>query len=110
MEFNLSNLNVLQWLQYGVSECYFYTDVISTQLSIFGLDIVKSWKDVMKEYGEGKLHSGSKKGPKVKSQKQAVAIAFSEARKKARSDESKGMKASLKPKGMRVGKPKKRKM
>lgn len=34
---------------------------------------------VMKEYGEGKLHSGSKKGPVVKSKKQAVAIAMSEA-------------------------------
>ena len=34
---------------------------------------------VMKEYGAGKLHSGSKKGPVVKSQKQAVAIALSEA-------------------------------
>ena len=29
---------------------------------------------VMKEYGEGNLHSGSKKGPKVTSKKQAVAI------------------------------------
>jgi hypothetical protein len=36
---------------------------------------------VMKEYKEGKLHSGSKKGPIVKSQKQAVAIALSESRK-----------------------------
>ena len=34
---------------------------------------------VMKEYKEGKLHSGSKKGPVVKSKKQAVAIAISEA-------------------------------
>ena len=34
---------------------------------------------VMKEYKAGKLHSGSKKGPVVKSQKQAVAIAISEA-------------------------------
>lgn len=37
---------------------------------------------VMKEYSEGKLHSGSKKGPEVKSRKQAIAIALSEARKK----------------------------
>ena len=37
---------------------------------------------VMKEYSEGKLHSGSKKGPEVTSRKQAVAIALSEARKK----------------------------
>jgi hypothetical protein len=34
---------------------------------------------VMREYKKGKLHSGSKKGPKVKSRKQAVAIAMSEA-------------------------------
>jgi hypothetical protein len=34
---------------------------------------------VMKEYKAGKLHSGSKKGPVVKSQKQAVAIALHEA-------------------------------
>ena len=33
---------------------------------------------VMHEWGTGKLHSGSKKGPKVKSQSQAVAIALSE--------------------------------
>ena len=37
---------------------------------------------VMREYGKGKLHSG-KGGPVVKSQKQAVAIAISEAKKKA---------------------------
>ena len=35
----------------------------------------------MHEWGQGKLHSGSKKGPKVTSQKQAVAIALSQARK-----------------------------
>lgn len=35
---------------------------------------------VMKEFTEGKLHSGSKEGPKVKSTKQAVAIALNEAR------------------------------
>jgi hypothetical protein len=37
---------------------------------------------VMKEYSEGKLHSGSKKGPIVSSRKQAVAIGLSESRKK----------------------------
>ncbi len=36
-------------------------------------------KDVMGKYKKGKLHSGSKKGPVVKSRKQAVAIAMSEA-------------------------------
>jgi hypothetical protein len=39
----------------------------------------KKVSKVMKEYVAGKLHSGSKKGPVVKSQKQAVAIALSEA-------------------------------
>ncbi len=38
---------------------------------------------VMREFSGGKLHSGSKKGPKVKNRKQAIAIALSEARKKA---------------------------
>lgn len=37
---------------------------------------------VMHEFKEGALHSGSKKGPKVKNRKQAVAIALSEARAK----------------------------
>jgi len=36
---------------------------------------------VMSEYGKGKLHSGSKKGPVVKNPKQAIAIALSEAGK-----------------------------
>jgi hypothetical protein len=34
---------------------------------------------VMREYKEGTLHSGSKKGPVVKSKKQALAISLSEA-------------------------------
>ena len=38
-------------------------------------------KKVMGEYKRGTLHSGSKKGPKVKSRKQAVAIALSEQRR-----------------------------
>lgn len=38
-------------------------------------------KKVMKEYKEGKLHSGSKHGPEVKNPKQAIAIALSESRK-----------------------------
>ena len=36
---------------------------------------------VMKEFKSGKLHTGSKKGPVVKSKKQAIAIALSEQRK-----------------------------
>lgn len=34
---------------------------------------------VMREYKKGKLRSGSKKGPKVTSRSQAIAIAMSEA-------------------------------
>jgi hypothetical protein len=33
---------------------------------------------VMHKFKAGKLHSGSKKGPKVKSRKQAIAILMSE--------------------------------
>lgn len=38
-------------------------------------------RKVMHEFKTGALHSGSKRGPKVKSRKQAIAIALSEARK-----------------------------
>ncbi len=38
-------------------------------------------KKVMTEMHEGKLHSGSKKGPLVTNPKQGLAIAISEARK-----------------------------
>lgn len=37
---------------------------------------------VMHEFGEGKLRSGSKKGPKVTNPKQAIAIGISEAKRK----------------------------
>lgn len=40
---------------------------------------VKKTAKVMKEFKSGTLHSGSKKGPVVKSRKQAIAIAMSEA-------------------------------
>jgi len=39
---------------------------------------------VMHKYKHGQLHSGSKKGPKVKNRKQAVAIMLSERRKEGR--------------------------
>lgn len=39
-------------------------------------------KKVMKEFSKGELHSGSKEGPIVTNPKQAVAIGYSEARKK----------------------------
>lgn len=38
------------------------------------------YTEVMHKWKTGKLHSGSKSGPKVKSQKQAVAIMLSEKR------------------------------
>lgn len=36
---------------------------------------------VMREYAAGALHSGSKRGPTVTHRKQALAIAYSEARR-----------------------------
>lgn len=41
----------------------------------------KKIEKVMKEFKEGKMHSGKKTGPVVKSRKQAIAIALSVARK-----------------------------
>lgn len=38
-------------------------------------------KETMHEFKAGTLHSGSKKGPKVTSRKQAIAIGMSEQRK-----------------------------
>jgi hypothetical protein len=46
---------------------------------------------VMKEFKAGELHSGSKKGPVVKSRKQAVAIAMSEAEKAMNKGVKKGL-------------------
>ena len=54
---------------------------------------------VMKEYKEGTLHSGSKKGPKVKSRKQAIAIALSEAREAGEKVSPKESKLEEKLKG-----------
>jgi hypothetical protein len=42
----------------------------------------KKISKVMHEFGEGKLHSGSKKGPKVSNRKQAIAIGISEAKRR----------------------------
>jgi hypothetical protein len=41
----------------------------------------KKMAKVMGEFKRGMLHSGSKKGPKVKNRKQAVAIGLNSARK-----------------------------
>jgi Family of unknown function (DUF6496) len=38
------------------------------------------WDQVMHKFKHGQLHSGSKKGPAVKSRKQAIAIMMSEKR------------------------------
>ena len=60
------------------------------------------WDEVMHKWGQGKLHSGSKSGPKVKNQKQAVAIMLSEKRaaskgkKEYQSPALKGLKAAKK--------------
>lgn len=43
-------------------------------------------KATMREFGKGSLHSGSKKGPKVTSRKQAIAIGLNEQRKADGSD------------------------
>ena len=40
---------------------------------------------VFHEWGKGELHSGSKSGPVVKSQQQAVAIALNQGRQASRS-------------------------
>lgn len=50
----------------------------------------EKFEKVMREYKHGELHSGSKKGPKVKSLSQARAIAFSEDRRADKT--AKGMK------------------
>jgi Family of unknown function (DUF6496) len=42
----------------------------------------KKIKKVMHEFGEGKLHSGSKHGAVVKNRAQALAIGYSEAKKR----------------------------
>jgi len=39
----------------------------------------KGVKQEMRKFKEGKLHSGSKKGPVVKNPKQAIAISLNEA-------------------------------
>ena len=46
----------------------------------------------MRKFKKGKLHSGSKKGPVVKSRKQAIAIALSEAGMSKKGKKSGGKK------------------
>lgn len=54
----------------------------------------KDMEGIMHEYKHGELHSGSKKGPVVKSRAQAIAIGLSEQRKSGKKVPSK--KASSK--------------
>lgn len=51
----------------------------------------KDFEGVMHEYGKGGLHSGSKTGPVVHDQKQALAIAYSEDRKLKRKGQKKAL-------------------
>jgi len=54
------------------------------------------YDEVMHKWKSGKLHSGSKSGPKVKSQKQAVAIMLSEKRKAGSKPEYRSRKMRIK--------------
>ena len=56
----------------------------STSKQLKGSRKKKKIKTVMKEFKEGTLRSGSKTGRKVKSRKQAIAIAMSEGRRASR--------------------------
>jgi hypothetical protein len=56
----------------------------STAKQLKGSRKKKKIKTVMKEFKEGTLRSGSKTGRKVKSRKQAIAIAMSEGRRASR--------------------------
>lgn len=47
------------------------------------------YDEVMHKYKHGQLHSGSKRGPKVTSRKQAIAIMLSEKRAAAAGDTEK---------------------
>jgi len=58
----------------------------------------KKMDKVYKEFGEGKLHSGSKTGPIVKNVKQASAIAISEAKRKGLKAGEVWKKSDRKPK------------
>ncbi len=53
--------------------------------------------EVMHKFKHGKLHSGSKKGPKVNNRKQAIAIMLSEKKQAA------GGKSEYKSKGLDTG-------
>jgi predicted transcriptional regulator len=60
----------------------------------------KSVRDEMHKFKHGTLHSGSKHGPKVKSRKQAIAIALSEKEKADEPASLVGLKKSKKAGGV----------
>ena len=60
------------------------------------------YTEVMNKWKAGKLHSGSKSGPPVKNQKQAVAIMLSEKRA------AEGGKTEYQPSGLSGMKPRKK--
>ena len=51
-------------------------------------------EDVMHEFKHGTLRSGSKRGPKVRSRKQAIAIMLSERRKEGKGRRAKSKRRS----------------
>jgi hypothetical protein len=51
----------------------------------------------MHEFKMGSLHSGSKKGPKVKSRKQAIAIGLNQARKSGEKSDEKMLRSKRMP-------------
>ena len=58
----------------------------------------KKIHSVIREFEEGKLRSGSKKGPQVKGLKQAIAIGISEAKRKGLKAGEKWEKSKRSPK------------
>jgi len=54
------------------------------------------WNEVPAKWKAGTLHSGGTNGPKVKSQKQMVAIMLSEKRDAAKKPEYKGLSSAMK--------------
>ena len=49
-------------------------------------------ENVMHEFKHGRLHSGSKRGPKVRNRQQAIAIMLSERRKEDKETRRRGKK------------------
>lgn len=50
------------------------------------------YQEVLSKFKRGTLHSGSKRGPKVKSRKQAIAIMLSEKRKSTHANSLDGLR------------------